>query len=437
MPPDLAPLDGAPPLFRSAADDEQTQADNARKARENALLRAASTQAASDALSRVTFARAETNAEVLFNGVGGVPQALNPLFAAAGFDSTQGFQVGPFAIHPILSTGLNYSTTGGNNGSSGFYGSLSPAFTLTLGEPATGRTVSMQYTGSLTYGSESAGTQAYTQSFTVNGSFNFVKLNLGFGLDFSQLSGSDRDYGGQNVSRQIIGLTLSPSYTYSEKTSFTASLSVPIRLFGQGESSEGVNATGFVNYAYSPVTTVGFGAGFGTLQVEEGASQVFEQALFRLTYLLNTKLSFNGTAGYEFLDAGSKEQITPTFGLGLSFSVREGTSVSLSGERRILNSAALEGVNYTDTSISVTLSQRLGDFVQFTGTIGYENAEYTGVEEGASSDRTDNQLTLQAGISYHFAQHWLVSGSFSYNKDFSNQAAFESSQSTLQVSYVF
>lgn len=441
------PTDGVPRdsdssrLFSSAAADEQAQAADAEKRRAAALLQAQNSQAASDVFTRNTFERAETNAETLFNGIGGVPQALNPLYISPGFSDSIGFKVGPLTIKPILSTGVSYGTSKSNGSSSGnssgFYGSLSPAFTLELGEPATGRTLGVQYTGSLNYGSDRSGRQVYDQSLSASGTFNFVKLNLGVGLDFSQLSGSDRDFGGQNVDRQIIGLSLTSSYIYSVKTNVSATLSAPIRLFSQGSSSEGVNGTGFINYAYSELTTVGIGFGLGTVEVENGESQLYEQALVHLTYIATAKLSFNGTAGCEFLQAGSSDQVTPVFGLGLAWAIREGTTLSVSGERRILNSAAQSNTNYTDTNISFSATQRLGSFLLLTGTIGYENAEYKGIVTGASSNRSDNQLIFQGGVSYRFRERFVASEILSYGRDFSNTNAFESFQTSLQLSYVF
>ena len=426
-------------LFSPELPEELDPAIEAAKRRDEALLQAQNTQAAADAFSRATFQRTETNAETVFNGIGGVPVGLNPLFAAPGVADSQGFRLGPFSIHPIVSAGLNYESTTGSRtqGSSGFYGTISPAFTLTLGEPATGRSVNMVYAGSLSLGSNTADREPYEQTFSLNGSLNFTKLNIGVGLDYSQLSGADRDAGGQNVNRNLIGFSFNASYAYSDKTSFSATLSAPLRLFGEGSSSEGVNSTAFVNYAYSPLTTLGVGFGLGTVEVEGGDTQVFEQILGRLTYTLTQKISFSGTVGYEFRDAGSTEEITPVFGLGLTWAIREGTALTLSGQRSIENSAAQAGTNYTDTSLTASISQRLGDFIQFSGTVGYENASYTGVESGVSSNRNDNQLILQAALSTRVKDHWTVTGTVSYAKDFSNQDSFKTVQTSLQLSYVF
>ncbi len=436
---EATPEPGSSQLFQGPSSSEPDPAAEAAKRRAAALLQAQSARTAADAFSRATFQQAETNAEVVFNGIGGVPRALNPLFTAPGAADSQGFRLGPFSIHPVVSAGINYQTTSGgrSQGTSSFYGTISPAFTLTLGEPTTGRSINMVYTGSLSLGSDSAGREPYEQSFSLGGTLSFTKLNLGFGLNFSQLSGTDRDAGGQNVSRSIVGVSLNASYTYSDKTSFSTALSIPVRLFGQGSSSEGQNMTGFVNYAYSALTTVGIGFGLGTLEVEQGSTQVFEQALTRLSYALTEKLSFSGTAGYEFRDAGAKEQITPVFGLGLTWAVRDGTSLALTGQRVIENSAAEAGANYTDTSLTASMAQRLGDSVQFTGTVGYENASYSGVERGVSSDRNDNQLILQGALSMRIKDHWVITGTVSYAKDFSNQNAFSSLQNSLQLSYVY
>ena len=198
-----------------------------------------------------------------------------------------------------------------------------------------------------------------------------------------------------------------------------------------------MESTTFANYVISPLTTVGLGFGVGTIQVQDGPSQVYEQALVRLTYTLTAKLSFQGTFGGEFLNSGHTEQITPVYGLGLAYAVREGTTLSLNSERRILNSAAIAGADYTDNSVSVTITQRVGDRLQLTGTAGYDNASYTGVASSVSTNRRDHQLILQGAVSGRFREHWLLTPTVSYSKDFSNQNSFETLQATLQLSYVF
>ena len=430
-------------FFNANPYTEQTPAPTEEQRHASALIRAQNLQAASDMFTSASYQRAETMGEALFNGIGGVPQALNPLYLMSGSKESQGFKLGPLSVHPILSAGLNYGSTTGReaNGESGFYGSVSPAFSLTLGEPATGRTLTGQYAGSLTFGdtdgSDGGSRVRYDQTLFLNGTLDFVKLNLGFGLDFSQLTSSDRDFGGQAVDREIIGLSLFASYILSEKTNLSASVQVPIRLYSRGDSSEGVSGSIFTNYVYSPLTTFGLGITLGTVGVERYDYQVYEQILTRLTYIATQKLSFNGTAGYEFREADSRDEFNPIFGLEVALAIREGTSVSLNAERRILNSAADVGANYTDTTISVSLGQRLGQFFQLALTTGYENSAYQGVASGVSSNRNDNQLVLQGALSYHFKERWLISEILSYSRDYSNQNSFQSIQNSLQLTYVF
>ncbi len=421
----------------NAAGAAQTQTEEQRRA--SALNQAQNLQAASDIYTSASYQRAESLGEALFNGIGGVPQALSPLYLAAGSKESQGFKLGPFTLHPILSAGLNYGSTSGRgaSGVNGFYGSVSPAFSLTLGDPVTGRMLTAQYTGSLTFGDTDSNHARYDQSLFLNGTLNFVKLNLGFGLDFSQLTSSDRDFGGQAVDREIIGLSFYGSYLFSEKTNVSASVQVPIRLYSRGDSSEGVNGTVFANYVYSPLTTFGLGISVGTVGVERNDFQVYEQILTRLTYIATQKLSFNGTLGYEFRQTESRDVTNPVFGFGLNLAIRDGTNLSLNAERRVLNSASNLGANYTDTTVLLSLGQRLGTLVQLVATAGYENSAYQGVTTGVSSNRNDNQLVLQTALTYRFKERWLVSEIISYSKDFSNQNSFQAFQNSLQLTYVF
>jgi hypothetical protein len=437
---DAAATPAAPAsLFREAATEEQNQAEETEKRRERSLLQAQNMQAAADVFSRITYERTQTNAEALYSGVGGVPQALNPLYAVPATAESTGFRLGAATVRPILSAGLHYGSTSDNldRGSNGFYGSLSPAFAVTLGEPATGRLLNMEYTGSLTFGAEDGERVRYDQSLAGGGTLSFTKLTLGFGVNLSQLTGSDRDFGGQDVDRVLLGLSLNASYTYSEKTNFSTSLSVPIRLFSQGDSSGGVSGAGFINYVYSPLTTIGVGVKIGMVEVERNDTQVYEQLLMRLTYVATGKLTFSGTGGVEFRDTGATEEVSPVFGLGLAWAIREGTTLSLNGERRILNSAAQSGANYTDTSVSVSAAQRLGQYLQLTATMGYENAEYMSAAKGVSTNRSDHQVISQGALSYHFRDRWILTGIISYSKNFSNQRPYDAFQNSLQISYVF
>ena len=436
---DNNPSPEAARLFNDNSNTEQAPAVTEEQRRASALLQAQNLQAASDLFSSASYQRAETMGEALFNGIGGVPQALNPLYLVPGSTEAQGFKLGPLALHPILSIGLNYGSTSGKGtvGESGFYGSVSPAFSLTLGEPATGRTLTGQYTGSLTFGDTDGNRVRYDQALFLSGALNFVKLNLGFSLDFSELTSSDRDFGGQAVDREIIGLSLTGSYIFSEKTNLSASMQVPIRLYSRGDSSEGVSGNVFANYIYSPLTTFGLGVTLGTVGVQQNAYQVYEQILARLTYIATQKLNFNGTAGFEFRQADSREENNPVFGLGVVLTIREGTTLSLNAERRVVNSAADIGTNYTDTTVTISLGQRLGQFFELTLTTGYENSVYQGVTSGVSSNRNDNQLILQGSLSYRFKERWLISEIISYSQDFSNQNSFQSFQNSLQLTYVF
>ena len=192
-------------------------------------------------------------------------------------------------------------------------------------------------------------------------------------------------------------------------------MSAPIRLYDEGDSSEGVTLQAFVDHVYSPLTTVGVGLGLGTLVVE-GRTQLFEQLLAHANYAPNPKFSLNTTLGYEFRDAGKSEEITPIFTLGIAWTPRDGTSFALSGERGIFGSAAVSGANFSTTSVSLSANQRLGQYFEATVSAGYNYEDYETASSQVTGGRSDQYFLLKAGLSAHLSSRWSVSLSASYSQ---------------------
>ena len=394
-----------------------------------------------DPLSLTALQMAQTNAETLFDGVGGVPRPLSSLYLNQNLSVGTGFRRGDFAINPSVSVGVNdRSTSGSRTGNNGneVYGLLSPAFNLSLGEAATGRILNLEYLGSVILGSRGDRDSQFDQSFAARGVLAFTKASVGLGLQFSQLSGGTRDTGGEAVNRQLLGISFTSSYQYSEKTSFEAYVTAPIRLFDQGDNSEGVTGTTFFNYAYSPLTTFGFGVSGGFLTVQQGSVQTFEQLLARFTYFGSQSLLYNGTLGVEFRDAGDREEINPILGFGLTWEAREGTRFTLSADRRVESSAADRDSNFVTSSVALTITQRLGNFLQAQGSFGFENADYERLDRQLPSDnRSDNYVVVQGGITAILNRRWTGSAVLTYGDNESTEARARFFQSLLQVTYSY
>ena len=358
-----------------------------------------------------------SNVESLFTGLGGVPNPLSARYLSPGFDRRLGFVLDGARIYPTLQIGTVYRLQRGGGIPGGHYedeyATISPAVTLLLGSEEAGHLLTLQYQGVISLG-QTEGMGNYDQALQVNGTYNFTKLTLGVELQATELTGSDQDFSGDNASRLLLSLSGHLAYRYSEVTYVDFTLSSPIRLYQQGDSSEGLTSQTFLDYVYSPLTTVGIGFGLGTLVVE-GRTQVFEQALLRLNYAYSTRLAFNALAGYEFRQADDVEEDTPTFHLGIIWQPRDETSFALSGEREIYNSAALAATNYTTTSISVTATQTIGDHLQASLSFGYNDNEYKQINSARNLGRDEQYFLVQGGLNVHLGARWTLALIASYS----------------------
>ncbi len=359
-----------------------------------------------------------SNGESLFTGLGGVPNPLSARYLSSNFDRRLGFILGGARVYPTLQIGTVYRLQRGGGVADGnyedVYATISPAVTLLLGTEEAGRVLTLQYQGVLSLG-QTEGMGNYDQSLQVNGIYTFTKLTLGAGLQATELSGSDQDFSGDNASRLLLSLSGHLAYQYSEITNVDFTLSTPIRLYEEGDSSEGLTSQTFLNYVYSPLTTVGLGFGLGTLVVE-GRTQVFEQALLRLNYVYGTKLAFNTMVGYEFRQADDVEENTPIFHLGITWQPRDGTSFALSSEREIYNSAALAATNYTTTSVSLTATQTIGSNLQASLSLGYNDNQYEQISAAKTFDRDEQYYLVQGGLNARLGAQWnlLLNVSYGY-----------------------
>ncbi len=396
-----------------------------------------------DPLAATALGQAQSNDDMLFTGLGSMPRPLTSPYLYSDLNAPAGgFRRGDLSLNTSVSLGFNFLTSHGDQpGSSNtqFFATISPEVDLALGEPATGRVLTLQYFGSLVAGDTDGRQSPYDQSFALRGVFTLQKLTLGVGLQVTEFSGGDRDFGGRSVDRGLVSLALTSNYQYSEKTSFESDLTVPVRIFQFGDDSAGVSSTNFLNYAYSPITTVGVGFAVGALTVENNATQVYEQLLTHVVHN-GGPLVVDGSLGVEFRNTGHREEINPILGLGVTWAFREGTSLALTSERRVFNSAADSGDNYVGSDVALTLSQRLGDRVQATASVGYENASYdnaSGRANNASSNREDNYVVVQGGVVAKLGRRWSASLLGTYGNNQSSGNAVRYYHTLLQVTFAY
>ena len=387
-------------------------------------------------LARTAMNQARTNAENMFDGLGGVPNPQNSLYLAPTAGQEYKFHLGLVNYQPSLGAGFNYRTSSGNQSSSanGGYFTFLPSVSFYLGDPAGTRTVNLDYSASAEEPSRNQ--NAYNQQITLNSHVEFAKTSFGLGINYSGLSGLNRDVGG-NARSNILTVSLTSTYLYSEKSSFDLDFTLPVRQFSGGISSSGATSTFGYNYILSTKTTVGADITLGTLDVNGGSAQHYVDPCLNISYQASSKLSIHANAGIDLRKAGSTSSINPIFGFGVAWEPRVGTSLTLSGERKVQNSASIAGANFTSTSITLSLSQKIAR--SFTGTIsaGFEDAPYYSVQTGVSTNRDDLSCFLQTGISTKFARDWSASLTVSYEDTVSNTNPLRSLQTSLQFTYLF
>ena len=406
----------------------------------------------------VAMSQAMSTGETLLGGLGGLGGALGSPFLAgspnspienAGAPVRRPLRFGSLDVNTHASLGVTGTHLGGvlydddyavgglfQGGLSALYGRDRLAtlwFSYDLAgnypnNPAQGRQ----------RGSE-GGTGSFDQNISLVGSLTFPelrKVRFVFGAKYASLSGIDRDTGG-NAKRQIATGSLAISYQYSDKTAFNFDVSVPIRQFSDAVSSTGISSTLSADTEITRKTSIGAGYTFGSLQVEDGAGQIYHQGLLNLRYAPTRFVLFDLSTGVDFRDRGGSFATTPIFGLSTTWDSRHGTLVTLAAERRVFNAASAVDTNFTSSTIVLSAIQRFDRGVMGKISAGFEYTEYESFGRGARTSRTDKLTYISAGLMVPLALHWNCSLSASAGKNESDVAEFDFVQMTFKTTVSF
>lgn len=410
-------------------------------------------------LSRdVAISQALSTGETLLGSLGGLGSALGSPFLAGAADSPLAgpdapaatpLRIGSLDVNLHASLGVMANHVGGvlyaddyavgglfQGGFSAIYGRdrLSNLwFSYDLAgnypeNPAQGR-----------QGGREGGSGGFDQNASLVGTFVFPelrKVRFVFGARYSSLSGIDRDTG-ENSRRQIVTGFLMSSYQFTDKTSFSLDVSVPVRQFSDALSSSGLTATLFADTQLTRKTSIGFGYSYGALHVESGSDQTYSQGLLRVKYTPTRFVLFDLTLGADFRDRGPSSSVTPIFGLSATWDSRNGTLVTLAGERRVFNAASAADTNFTSTSVVASVYQRLGRSVVASLSAGYEYTQYESFGDGPDTSRTDKLYYASTGVSVPLSLHWNCSLNCSVGKNESDVSEFDFVQMTFKSTVTF
>jgi hypothetical protein len=179
----------------------------------------------------------------------------------------------------------------------------------------------------------------------------------------------------------------------------------------------------YVNYNVTGKLTLGVGGTFG-LDLVEGSNvdQTFEQANFRITYQATGKLGLSASAGVEVrqFDNHRSDYVSPVFELGAIYRPFDGTTITLAGGRRILNSGFFTNQDFGTTYVVGRIQQRLLRRVTLGLAVGYENSDYFATARGVSAPREDDYYFVSPSLDVLITRFLSVGVYYLHRQDCSN-----------------
>src|SRR4029077_15773580 len=228
---------------------------------------------------------------------------------------------------------------------------------------------------------------------------DFGRLVLGLSQDVRILGGTsisslsnttgvqaNTDVGAPS-SVNIYTTTLNGTYDLTGKLFLGGQASYDISDYETLISSQLASGNIYINYVYSPKLVIGLGATGGVNSSDGSTSdETSEQINARANYLVSGKISLSISGGLEFRQfGGSGDSVSPVYEIAGTYRPFENTIITIAGSRRTDSSASLAGQDYSETTISLTFSQRLFSRANFSLGVGYTNSEYLSATTGTST----------------------------------------------------
>ncbi len=318
---------------------------------------------------------------------------------------------------------------------------VEPGVAFGLGDFRTGQNnfLVADYTGRWTSYLNHSSADAYEQFATVRAQLASAKWKFNTNFRFLDLDDVDIDSGARTW-RLIFDTAQVASYEISEKDFVELQGQNVIRDYQTGPGSVEWQGRGLYNYRIDPKLTLGGGFAGGVLDVEDSASQTYEQVLLRVLYDTTEKISIQVQGGLELRQLGSGEdKVTPVVDLTGEYRPQPGTKIDLDGYCRNLSSSTSGNLDYTATGMSLSIAQEFG--VSWLATLkgGYENNSYFYTDIRAASPREDNFFYINPAIQFRFTEHAKIEVFYNYRQNESDNSgyAFTDNQTGVRVSFTF
>jgi len=344
-------------------------------------------------------------------------------------------------IHSVYDDNINISQ---GVRESDFYTAIEPSITLAFGDIVSREAnfLALNYLASLFLFADHSENNALQHVFQLESQYQMNRLTLNLTQSIQILDGTDirsLNSGGdfsQQVNLDVAGRTrfniytthANAAYYLTGKTSLSVGGDYTASDYQSLISSSTISGNLFLNYNYGPKLVVGLGGTFGSNIVDSPTpDQTFEQVNARFTYQLTGKIDVRASAGVEFREfegAGRDRYTSPVFDIGLNYLPFDGTTLSLTANRRTLNSAVLAGQDFATTNFTANVQQRMFNRVYLGVGVGYENSDYFSAVAAAGSGRTDNYFFVEPSITVRVTRFWSVGAYYLHRANDSSLEVF-------------
>jgi hypothetical protein len=269
----------------------------------------------------------------------------------------------------------------------------------------------------------------------LEGQYRFTRLTLNLSQEVAILDGanlnSTLDTTGLLANLDVSARTrlnlfvtrLRANYELSGKLFLVGEFDASIYDYHDFISSQIISGGLYINYNVTPKLMVGVGGTFGWDFVEDpSVDQTFEQANVRINYQATGKLGLSASAGVEFrqFDNHRGDRVTPVFELGAIYRPFDGTTVTLTAGRRILNSGFFADQDFATTYVVGRVQQRLLRRVHLGLAVGYENSDYFATTNGVNATREDDYYFVEPSVDVLITRWLSVGVYYLHRQDCSN-----------------
>lgn len=323
---------------------------------------------------------------------------------------------------------------------SDYYFAIEPMLTVGVGD-IEGRSenyLRLDYMPSIILFADHSNQDAVQHLILLEGQYRFSRLTLTLSQEVDILDGTNLnstvDTTGLFANLDVSGRTrlnlfvtrLRANYDLTGKLFLTGEFDASIYDYPDFISSQMVSWGLYVNYNVTGKLTLGVGGTFGLDFVEDpSVDQTFEQANFRINYQATGKLGLSASAGVEVrqFDGHRSDYVSPVFELGAIYRPFDGTTVTLTAGRRILNSGFFVNQDFGTTYVVGRVQQRLLRRVNLGLAVGYENSDYFATTSGVSAPRNDDYFFIEPSVDVLITR-WLSVGAYYLHREDSSNLSF-------------